>query len=150
MLVPVQAVPGHAWWQQDWLWAVRLVGALAVIGVDVALSVGPAASDTFGPWDAVLAACLLVAIAGLVRGPQPRRATKWAWFWVILLLPGIGVLFWLVLDVPWSRQASARPEPVPGQRSVGGRLSAGHAVLLVISINLALLLVLLVLAIATA
>jgi hypothetical protein len=39
---------------------------------------------------------------------------------------------------------------VPGQRSAGGRLSAGHAVLLVLSINLALLLVLLVLAIATA
>lgn len=143
--MPVQAVPGRAWWQQDWLWVVRVVG----IGVDVALILGPTTNDTFGPWDAVLAAGLLVAIVGLVRGPQPRRATKWAWFWVILLLPGIGVLFWLVLDVPWSRRASARPEPVPGERSTDGRLSAGRAVLLVLGLNLALLVVLVVLAVAT-
>ncbi|MFI5493861.1 hypothetical protein [Actinoplanes sp. NPDC051859] len=41
----------------------------------------------------------LTFLVVLVNGAAPRRATRWYWFWIGLLVPyGIGLLFWLGRD----------------------------------------------------
>ncbi|HET9519326.1 MAG TPA: hypothetical protein VFO77_16505 [Actinoplanes sp.] len=45
----------------------------------------------------------------LVAGPAPVRGTRWYWFWLVSLAPyGLGLLFWLARDRPWSRSATAK------------------------------------------
>ncbi|SDS48325.1 hypothetical protein SAMN04488570_1977 [Nocardioides scoriae] len=63
---------------------------------------------------------LFVGLALLVGGPRPWRATRWAWFW--LLLPPIGHVVFLLLSGP---TPGVRP-PRPGAR----RLTGGWAFLL--------------------
>ena len=70
---------------------------------------------------------LLVLLALLVLGPQPRRLTKWGWAWLLLVLPGgAGGALLLARDAPWSRRTTAEREPVdrhdavPGLRTTGG------------------------------
>ena len=66
---------------------------------------------------------LLLFLAGfalLVAGPHPWRATRWAWFW--LLLPPVGVVVYLVLSGP--------TPGVPGPRNPQWRLTGGWAFLL--------------------
>lgn len=75
-----------------------------------------------------------VVLATLVAGPQPRLVTKWAWFWLLMLPFGLGLLGLLALEAPWSRRASARPEPQPHAEQAkqpGGdrRLTGGRAFL---------------------
>lgn len=72
---------------------------------------------------AVLSSLLVLIL--LVRGPQPRWATKWAWFWLGATPLGLGILAWLALEVPWSRRAHRLPEPQPGAREE--RLTGGIA-----------------------
>ena len=67
----------------------------------------------------------LVALLWLVAGPQPRLATKWAWFWLAWNTPLIWLAFVVLEPVPLGRN---RPTP---QRP--HRLKGGWAVLL--SIN---------------
>ena len=63
---------------------------------------------------------LLGLVIALVRGPQPRRLTKWGTFWV-LLIPGLGAVWWLKGDAPWNRDLQRLPEPLPRWRGdVGG------------------------------
>lgn len=56
----------------------------------------------------------------LVAGPQPWRATRWAWFW--LLQPPVGTVAFLLLSgrLPWGRRTA--PD--------GARLTGGWAFLL--------------------
>jgi hypothetical protein len=71
----------------------------------------------------VLAGSWLTAVVILVLAAQPRRKTKWAWFWAFSLPLGLGVAWWLLREHPWSRRASALPEPLePSQqrRASGG------------------------------
>ncbi len=80
-----------------------------------------------------LPAVWLLAVLVLIAGPQPRRATKWAWYWLFSLPAYLGVLAWIVLDAPWSRAAMARPDPGPGGRFLqpeDRRLRAGRAFIL--------------------
>lgn len=63
----------------------------------------------------------LAFLVVLVNGPAPALGTRWYWFWVGALPPyGVGLLFWLFRDRPWSRRA-ARP---------GGRRDRGFLGLL--------------------
>ena len=59
-------------------------------------------------------AVLLGTLALLVNGPQPHRATKWAWFWVIVGAGPLGVLAYLLIGVPW------RNIPTPASRWLTG------------------------------
>ena len=69
----------------------------------------------------ITAFLLFVAGLGLlVAGPQPWRATRWAWFW--LLLPPFGSVVYLVLSGP--------TPGVPGPRDPHRRLTGGWAFLL--------------------
>jgi hypothetical protein len=70
-------------------------------------------------WPALAPAAL--ALAGLfllINGPQPWRATRWAWFWIGFtpLLGGIGVLAFLVLSGP----TPLVPAPRTSRRLRGG------------------------------
>lgn len=72
----------------------------------------------------LLAWSLALVIAGfalLVLGPEPRRATRWAWFWILLTAP-VGSIAFLVLGGPTSMVS----EP----RDTSRRLTGGWAFLL--------------------
>ena len=43
---------------------------------------------------------LLLATLVLVGGPRPWRATRWAWAWLVLLVPPYGIAAYLVLGGP--------------------------------------------------
>jgi hypothetical protein len=78
----------------------------------------------------------LVLVVFLLVGPQPRRATKWAWFWLMLVPGGLAQLAWLAAEAPWSRRVAAGPEPRPHrQEPADTRLTGGRAVLLAIALT---------------
>jgi hypothetical protein len=90
---------------------------------------------TDGGLSFVAALTWLVVLFTLVRGPQPRSATKWAWFWLFSLPLGLGPLGLLVSEAPWSRRASLRPEPLPHDQQCqtpdgDSRLTGGYALVL--------------------
>lgn len=58
---------------------------------------------------------LLVGLGLLVSGPHPWRATRWAWFW--LLLPPIGHVVFLLLSGP---TPGVRPPRRGARRLTGG------------------------------
>jgi hypothetical protein len=62
----------------------------------------------------------LAGLGLLVTGPQPWRATRWAWFW--LLVPPVGSIAFLLLSGPTAG--------MPAPKSPGRRLSGGWAFLL--------------------
>jgi len=65
----------------------------------------------------------LVTLAFLINGPEPWRATRWAWFWIIANpLGAIGALAFLLLSGPTPLLPAARPG--------GRRLHGGWAFLL--------------------
>jgi hypothetical protein len=81
-------------------------------------------------WTSVATA--VVGIAGLVlliAGSQPRRATRWAWFWLMSAAPPVGFLAFLLLG----GLLSPRPPA-----DLGRRLTGGWAFLLSILISAAL------------
>jgi hypothetical protein len=109
-----------------------IVDALERVPVDRELPLG---HWTDGGLSFVAALTWLVVLFTLVRGPQPRGATKWAWFWLLSLPLGLGPLALLVSEAPWSRRASLRPEPLPHdqQRHTpdgDSRLTGGYALVL--------------------
>jgi hypothetical protein len=59
---------------------------------------------------------LLATLLLLVHGPQPWRATRWAWFWLIVLTP-IGAVAYLLLAGP---TALVRAPRDPSKRLTGG------------------------------
>jgi hypothetical protein len=63
-------------------------------------------------------AAFLVVVAAIAYGPQPRRFTKWGAFWMATLPLGVGQVWLLVAEAPWSRAASATAEPLPHRRQV--------------------------------
>ncbi len=73
---------------------------------------------TFLPW--------LVTVVLLDVGPQPRWATKWAWFWMMGAGP-MAVVFLMIEPVPvWQSEAlAARPWRLTGGRAFLLTLAAG-------------------------
>lgn len=63
---------------------------------------------------------VFVGLGVLVAGPQPWRATRWAWFW--LLMPPVGAIAFLLASGPVLR--------LPGPRDPHQRLTGGWAFLL--------------------
>ncbi len=61
---------------------------------------------------------LLLAVpflAVLVTGPAPVVGTRWFWYWLVSTVPfGLGLLYWLGRERPWSSTA-ATPEGPPGK-----------------------------------
>ncbi len=78
---------------------------------------------------ATLASIALVLV--LIGAPQPRRATKWAWFWLMLVPGGVTQLVWLAVEAPWSERANRLPEPLPDrQQPADTRLTGGRSFLI--------------------
>jgi hypothetical protein len=59
---------------------------------------------------------LLATLLLLVHGPQPWRATRWAWCWLVVLTP-VGAIAYLLLAGP---TALLRPPRDPSKRLTGG------------------------------
>lgn len=86
-----------------------------------------------GNW---LAGMLLVLVLGtlglLSRARDPWRATTWAWFWLVVMLPGFGAVAYLVAGGPTG--LVRRPEA--GSRPLTGGWSFLLALVLVNALNL--------------
>jgi hypothetical protein len=78
------------------------------------------------------AICLLLLVV-LLFGGQPRLATRWATFWLLLTPMNIGLVRTLVREAPWSAEMRAWPEP-PAHRSMPAdqRLTGGRAFVLML------------------
>ena len=97
---------------------------------------GPDAAHRLVQVATVLSVLLVLVLIG---SPQPRRATKWAWFWLMLLPGGLGQLAWIAVEAPWSTRANRRPEPLPHNRQPDDtRLTGGPAFLLSVAVGLVL------------
>ncbi|MGK5740068.1 hypothetical protein [Micromonospora sp. URMC 103] len=88
----------------------------------------------------VLAAVFLGVV---VAGPAPVLGTRWFWFWLVAIAPyGLGLLFWLSRERPWSRPAapaSDRERRDRGLFGIGlGILAAVLMSLLLLALNAAL------------
>lgn len=95
----------------------------------------PPSSDLFG-WDLpplwagwLVLAVWISTVLALAMSPEPWRATRWAWFWLLLSAPSIGVPAYLLLGGPMPRV----PAPGPGAR----RLTGGWAFLLAVVLGFA-------------
>lgn len=60
----------------------------------------------------------LSALLLLIGGPQPRLATKWAWFWLMFHVPPALLLFVVLEPVPVWQRTPQLPRP---KRLTGGR-----------------------------
>jgi hypothetical protein len=80
-----------------------------------------------------LAVVFMILLATLIMGGQPRRATKWASFWLLLLPLNAGMILTLIREAPWSRRARELPEPLPHKlQPADERTTGGRAFLLVL------------------
>lgn len=77
---------------------------------------------------------VILILWALVSAPAGAIGTKWFWFWVITGMPfGLGLLWWLARERPWSSSARPRETPLRWYAGIGaailGGLLAGVAVL---------------------
>ncbi len=78
-------------------------GEITVVGLRLE---GPSAAATFG-----LALATLMLLLG---GPEPERATRWAWFWLFTAAPPLACPAYLLLG------GMVRTHPQPGPRRLRG------------------------------
>lgn len=101
-----------------WLARVCVLLAIAVCAV-VAWTV----PDTSSAYIAVVPLWTLATFVGglfvLINGPQPRWATRWAWFWLILN-PAIVVTLPLFVISSGPLRPTTRPTAPSGRRLTGG------------------------------
>jgi hypothetical protein len=75
----------------------------------------------------------LLMLVVLLRGGQPRRATRWATFWLLLTPMSLGMLRTLALEAPWSAAMRAWPEPPPHRMMpIDARMTGGSAFLIML------------------
>jgi hypothetical protein len=75
----------------------------------------------------------LLLLVVLLRGAQPRRATRWATFWLLLTPMNLGMLRTLVLEAPWSAAMRRWPEPPPHRlMPIDARMTGGAAFLIML------------------
>lgn len=107
------------------------VGArLAAIRPGVRVVAVPRSSSSFTllgwqlpSWVGLAALLLWLAVLFLLgNGPQPWRATRWAWFWLVAAAAPVGVPAFLILSGP--------APPLPAPRKGARRLTGGWAFLL--------------------
>lgn len=69
-------------------------------------------------WTVVVYTILgLATLFLLIAGPQPQRATRWAWFWLITMATAVGVPAYLLLAGPATHRFPPRN---PSRRLTGG------------------------------
>lgn len=86
----------------------------------VANRLDPGASSTYSTSVALASTATLVAVLFiLINGPQPRWATRWAWFW-LMLNPALLVMVPLFLIVSGPIRTTVEPTRPTGRRLTGG------------------------------
>ncbi|WP_191842743.1 hypothetical protein [Catellatospora chokoriensis] len=81
-----------------------------------------------------------VFLGVVVAGPAPVLGTRWFWFWLVYTAPyGLGMLFWLSRDRPWSRPLAPAAMPGDRERRDRGILGLCLGILATILISLLLL-----------
>lgn len=109
--VPIEDTVCQAWWS-------RLLRAVLAVGfilgmVQLSRPPAPPTPGATWHWSGIAA---LVALFLIITGPQPRLATRWAWFWLWAVLPPTSLLFVALEPAPlWQRVASE-----PAHRRVTG------------------------------
>jgi hypothetical protein len=103
-------------------------------GADPALGVELQASDSRQPADpAVSTVVAALAITGavlflwaLLSSTDPVTGTKWFWFWLVAVVPlGLGLLWWLARERPWSPRAPVRATRLKWWAGIGISIVAG-------------------------
>jgi hypothetical protein len=80
----------------------------------------------------------LLLMVVLFLGGQPRLATRWATFWLLLTPMNLGMLRTLVGEAPWSAAMRGWPEPPPHRMMpLDARLTGGPAFLIMLLSHLA-------------
>jgi hypothetical protein len=88
-----------------------------------------------------------LAIAGgvlflwaLVSAPDPVTGTRWFWFWLVTAVPlGLGLLWWLARERPWSHRAEPRSGPPGRDNRLRWWAGLGIAVLAGFTVSLTLI-----------
>lgn len=79
-----------------------------------------------------IAGAVLVLWA-LVSAAEPVTGTRWFWFWLATGVPlGLGMLWWLARERPWSSRAPVRPNRLKWWAGPGLSVLAGFAISLVL------------------
>ncbi|HXH81114.1 PLD nuclease N-terminal domain-containing protein [Nocardioides sp.] len=104
--------PGRAWLDRARREPERvIVGSiedhLTALGPDVRVVPGEFRSSPYtaqgfaGPgWLLGLHLCLLLGTLMMIAGPRPWRATRWAWAWLVLLVPLLGIPAYFLFGGP--------------------------------------------------
>ena len=75
-----------------------------------------------------VAGCVLFLWA-LVSAADPVTGTRWFWFWLVTLTPGgLGLLWWLARERPWSPRAPGRQKRLKWWAGIGVAFLGGLAV----------------------
>jgi hypothetical protein len=68
----------------------------------------------------LLIAGAVLGLWALVSGPDPVIGTRWFWFWLVSGVPfGLGALWWLARERPWSSRAPVRDRRLKWWAGIG-------------------------------
>ncbi|GIJ81209.1 hypothetical protein SAMN05443287_10915 [Micromonospora phaseoli] len=85
-------------------------------------------------------AAAVIILGVVVGGPAPVLGTRWFWFWLVCLVPlGLGLLWWLAREHPWSRAASPPATPAGPRAPDRGPLGFALGLLATLLISLLVL-----------
>jgi hypothetical protein len=65
-------------------------------------------------------AALITTLGSVVVGPEPLRATRWAWFWLVLLTTPVGAVAYVLLSGVLRAKSSVSSPHSPTSRLTGG------------------------------
>ena len=96
--------------------------------------------ESLGPLLTWIGIVLTVVFLGvLVAGPAPTLGTRWFWFWLVYIAPlGLGLLFWLARDHPWSHSTAPAASSGGAKQRDRGILGLGIGLLATILVSVLL------------